>query len=433
MADDPTVDPGRRSWVPVAADSDFPIQNLPYGVVSYADDERRRVAVAIGDHVLDLYELAQARLLDAGPLDPETVLAVPTLNRFLALGRDAWRAVRHRVSQLLDAADRSVRDRPGLLARVLRPREQVLLHLPFAPGDYVDFYSSLEHATNLGRIFRPDSEPLPASWRYLPLGYQGRCSTVVVSGTPVVRPCGQSRPRVDGMPVFGPTRELDFELEVGFVTGAGNPMGTRIPIHQAAEHIFGMVLVNDWSARDLQVWEYQPLGPFLGKSFATSVSPWVVPMDALVPYRVPPPTQDPAPLPYLRSQHDWALDIHLEVLLTPVGGEPELLAATNFRGMYWTPAQQLAHATANGAAVRPGDLYASGTVSGSDPASYGSLIELTWRGERPLRLVGGAQRTFLQDGDTVIMRGWCGGRGGAPRVGFGEVRGTVLPARPDWP
>jgi fumarylacetoacetase len=338
------------------------------------------------------------------------------LNPFLALGPPAWEALRTRVTELLAA---------GAPERPLVPLAEAEPVLPVAIGDYVDFYSSLEHASNLGRMFRPDADPLLPNWRHLPVGYHGRSGSVVVSGTPVRRPRGQLPPaEPGGAPAFAPTRRLDIELELGFLTGPGNPLGTAIPTRSAREHIFGFVLVNDWSARDVQRWEYQPLGPFLGKSFATSISPWIVPLAALEPFRVPAPPQDPEPLEYLRTTEDWALDLELEVALAPAGGEETVVARTNARGLYWTAPQQLAHATANGAPARPGDLFASGTISGPEPGSYGSLIELTWGGRDPLRLAGGGERTFLEDGDTVVLRGSAGGGS----VSLGEVRGTILPA-----
>ncbi|HEX6208228.1 MAG TPA: fumarylacetoacetase [Actinomycetota bacterium] len=422
------MDPGLRSWVPVPEGSDFPIQNLPYGVFSRGGGPAR-AGVAIGDHVLDLGELALGGLLDGIPgLRPEVFLA-EALNPFLGLGRATWRAVRERLSGLLVEGDRRVEE-AGLAERTLAPLSEVELHLPFAPGDYVDFYSSIEHATNLGRMFRPEGDPLLPNWRHLPVGYHGRSGTVVVSGTPIRRPVGQTAPAGGGAePGWGPSRLLDLELEVGFVTGPGNPLGRPIPIDRVADHILGLVLVNDWSARDLQRWEYQPLGPFLGKSFATSISPWVVTLDALAPWRVPPPPQDPEPLPYLRTDEPWGLDVELEVALAPEdAAAPSTISRTNLRGLYWTIAQQLAHATSNGAVARPGDLFASGTISGSDRGSQGSLIELTEAGRRPLELPGGATRTFLEDGDTVVLRGWC--EAGRRRIGFGEVSGRVAPAEP---
>jgi fumarylacetoacetase len=403
-----------NSWVPVSPDSDFPLENLPYGVFDAGSG--RRIGVAIGDHVLDLFALADVGLIPYGETLQDT-----DLNRFLALGREPWHETRVRLMELL-AEDATEIQEAGIDA--LHDRGAVTMHLPFTPGDYVDFYSSIEHATNLGRMFRPDAEPLLPNWRHLPVGYHGRASTVVVSGTPVQRPHGQTKPG-DGPPVEGPTRALDIELEVGFVTGPGNALGVPIDADDAGDHIFGMVLVNDWSARDIQRWEYVPLGPFLGKSFATTVSPWVVTLEALAPYMVPGPVQDPEPLPYLRAQGDWGVDIALEVGLASSSMEtPDVISRTSFAGMYWSMAQQLAHATVNGTAIRPGDLYASGTVSGSEPGSYGSLIELTWGGRDSIALSDGSQRTYLEDGDTVVLRGWCQ-RDGLPRVGFGECVGTI--------
>ncbi|MGH9168681.1 MAG: fumarylacetoacetase [Acidimicrobiia bacterium] len=388
--------------------SDFPIENLPYGVFRRAG-ENPRVGVAVGEGVLDL-----AALESAGVLPGRGVFAADSLNPFMALGPPAWRAVRERLTELL-------LDDWEVVRRALVHLDEAELLLPIRVADYVDFYSSLEHATNMGRMFRPEAEPLLPNWRYLPVGYHGRSGTVVVSGTPVVRPCGQIKPD-DGPPVYAPTRMLDVELEVGFILGMGSEAGEPIPIQRAWEHVFGVVLVNDWSARDIQSWEYVPLGPFLGKSFATSISPWVVTLDALEPYRVPAPAQQPEPLDYLVGEEDWGYDIHLEIVL-----QDQVISRTNFRHLYWTMAQQLAHATANGARARTGDLYASGTISGPRPGSYGSLIELTRQGSEPLRLAGGAQRSFLEDGDAVVMRGWCEADG-RPRIGLGEVRGTVLPA-----
>src|SRR5919109_793691 len=291
--------------------------------------------------------------------------------------------------------------------------------LPVAIGDYVDFYSSIHHASNLGRIFRPDTEPLLPNWRHLPVGYHGRASSVVVSGTPVRRPRGQLPPaEPGGAPRFGPTDQLDIEVELGFITGPGNALGTSIPAAAAAEHVFGFVLVNDWSARDIQRWEYQPLGPFLGKSFATSISPWIVPLEALEPFRVPAPRQEPEPLPYLRAEGDWGLDVEFEVEL-----DGTVISRTNARDLYWTFPQMLAHATVNGTNVQPGDLYASGTISGAQPGSHGSMLELTWGGRDPLLHADGRERAFLHDGDTVVLPGRCG-----DHISFGEVRGTILPA-----
>ena len=413
--------PHEGSWVERSEHSDFPLENLPYGV--FERHGVRHIGVAIGDSIFDVHDAAEAGLFD--DILARTVLQAPILNPLLGAGRKVWSELRARLSEvlrsttpLLDRLDRE---------KLLVPQRGAKMHVPMHAGDYVDFYSSLEHATNLGKIFRPGSEPLMPNWRWLPIGYHGRSSTIVVSGTPVRRPAGQRKPPDAKEPVFGPAQSLDIELEVGFITGPGNEMGTRIPVQRARDHIFGLVLVNDWSARDIQAWEYQPLGPFLGKSFATSVSPWVVTLDALEPYRVRGPLQEPPPLDYLRTKDPWNFDIGLTVELQAAGAdEPATISRTNFKQMYWNMAQQLAHVTVNGTAVQPGDLYASGTVSGPAPDSLGSLIELTWRGERPIKLPGGQSRTFLQDGDTVTIRGVCA-REGKPRVGFGGVSGTILP------
>jgi fumarylacetoacetase len=406
-----------ESWVPVPEGSGFGVNNLPYGVAARPGRPPRPV-VRIGDHALELETLAEAGLL---PDVPPGTFASETLNAFLALDRATWAATRARLKELATGD-------AGAAAGALVALDEVELRLPISPGDYVDFYSSLEHASNLGRMFRPDVEPLLPNWRHLPVGYHGRSASVVVSGTPVRRPQGQLPPGPDAdAPSFGPTRRLDIELELGFVTGGASVLGQPVPIDAAAEHIFGFVLVNDWSARDIQRWEYQPLGPFLGKSFATSISPWIVPLEALEPFRVAGPPQDPEPFSYLRTSEDWALDIGLEVGLIPGTGDETVISRVNARGLYWNAAQQLAHATVNGANVRPGDLWASGTISGSEPGSAGSLIEVTWNGRDPIELPGGATRTFLEDGDTVILRGQAGG-GDRPLVSLGEVRGTIAPA-----
>ena len=393
------------TWVEVPDGSPFPIDNLPYGVFT-PPDGRPRVGVAIGDQVLDV-----AAVL------PDPVFTASALNAFMAQGPERWRAVRERISDMLT----DERHRPTV-EPALAPMTGVRLELPFEVADYVDFYASIDHAQNLGRMFRPDQEPLTPNWRHLPIGYHGRAGTVVVSGTPVVRPSSQFKPAPDAAPEFGPSRRLDIEAEVGFVVGVPSGLGEPVSVDAFADHVFGVVLVNDWSARDIQAWEYVPLGPFLGKSFATSISPWVVPLDALVAARVPPPVQEPAPLPYLRANESWGLDLTLEVRLNG-----EVVSRPLFDRMYWTPAQQLAHMTVNGASLRTGDLYASGTVSGPKPEQRGSLIELSWNGTEPLVLADGSTRTFLEDGDTVVMTATAPGRLGH-RIGFGEVAGTILPA-----
>ncbi len=433
------ADSNASTWVPGAQQTEFPLQNLPYGVFR-PQAEAPRVGVAIGDRVLDLAALHAAGLFDGTPVTDVNVFDRKQLNDFMALGSSAWSAVRERLVALLTTgavrsadgrtavdADPRLRDDAALSSRALWPQADVEMLMPCWIGAYVDFYSSKEHATNVGSMFRDPSNPLLPNWVHIPIGYHGRASSVVVSGKDIRRPCGQTKADDAHAPTFGPSRLLDIELEMGFFTGPGNEMGKSIPINEAADHIFGMVLVNDWSARDIQKWEYVPLGPFLGKSFATSISPWVVPLAALAPFRVSPPPQDPPVLPYLQCAEDWGLDIDLEIQLragqdTP----PTTIARTNFRTMYFTIVQQLAHMTSNGTNVEPGDLYASGTVSGSTPDSYGSLLELTWRGSKPLKLAAGATRKFLEDGDEVIMGGSCSAT--HYRVGFGEVRGAILPA-----
>jgi fumarylacetoacetase len=409
----PCNDPTLQSWVPVPEASDFPIQNLPFGIFSPAGGGFDRVGVAIGEHVVDLNAVEEAGLLPA--FIPPRTFSAPTLNAFFALGRPAWSEVRDAVSRALRRGSSLEQDG----GRVLHRQDAVAMRLPFAVADYADFYSSEHHATNLGRLFRPDAEPLLPNWKHLPVGYHGRAGTVVVSGTPVARPCGLRL--IDGAPAYGPSRQLDIELEVGAVVGAGSRGGGPIAPDAAADHVVGLVLLNDWSARDIQAFEYQPLGPFLGKSFATTISPWVVTLDALEPYLVAPPDQQPPPAAHLAASRPWGVDLHLEVDLNGT-----TVSRTSFREMYWTFAQQLAHATSNGATARTGDLLGSGTVSGPTPGSEGSLIELARRGERPLSLADGSTRSFLADGDTVVLRGWCGGDDPArPRIGFGRCAGTI--------
>ncbi|HYW53323.1 MAG TPA: fumarylacetoacetase [Dongiaceae bacterium] len=402
---------------------DYGLDNLPFGIVSDARSDERRPAVAFEDKVIDL-----DCLVHQGALDAESLLGAPTLNAFLAEGLESWRAVRARLQHLLSGA--ATADERRFLAKATLPRDAVTMHLPIAVGDYVDFYSSIEHATNLGRILRPNADPLLPNYRYIPIGYHGRSGTVVVSGTPVHRPHGQRKAPDATAPAFGPSALLDVELEMGWIAGRASTHGEPVSPDAVREHVFGYVLLNDWSARDIQAWEYQPLGPFLGKSFATSISPWIVTLDALDPFRVPEPHRDPEPLPYLRAREPWSYDIELEMLLQTgkmrsKGTEPVTVSKTNFRGMYWTVAQQLAHVTSNGASIRPGDLFGTGTISGSEQGTQGSFIELTQRGANPLTLPNGETRSFLEDGDTVIMRARA--VRGLQRVGFGEVTGTIVP------
>ncbi len=424
----PTTDPALRSFVPVAPESHFPIQNLPYGVFR-CPGEPPRIGVAIGEQVLDVALLEEEGFFEGPALRGRRVFRSTTLNAFLALGRPAWREARVTISWVLRTDVPRLRDDAGLRERVLLPLTEVELLLPAGIGDYTDFYSSREHATNVGTMLRGPENALNPNWLYLPVAYHGRASSIVVSGTDLHRPVGQYKPAGAAAPSFGPSRSLDFELEMGFLVGPGNTLGRPIPIEEAAEHIFGMVLVNDWSARDIQAWEYVPLGPFLAKNFGTSISPWVVPLEALEPFRVAGPVQDPPPLPYLRTSGDWAFDINLEVYLQGTEGcQPQGISASNARYLYWNVCQQLAHHASNGCNLRPGDLLATGTISGPTPNSYGSLLELTGRGSRPLHLLNGETRTFLEDGDRLTLTGWCQGPG--YRVGFGEVTGKVLPALP---
>jgi fumarylacetoacetase len=409
------------SWVAGADGSGFPAEHLPLGVFS-AGGEGPRVGARIGDQVLDLARLSADGLV--GGATEREAFAAPTLNPFLALGPANWQAVRDRVTELVCDPARRERVAPALV-----PCAAVTVHLPIAVADYVDFYSSIEHATNLGRMFRPDAEPLLPNWRHLPVAYHGRAGTVVVSGTPVARPTGQRRSR-DGAIEFGPSTRLDIELELGFVVGVPSRQGQPVPVGEAPQHVFGVALVNDWSARDIQVWEGQPLGPFLGKSFATTMSGWVTPLAALASCHVDGPVQDPEPLEYLRLAEPWGLDIDLEVTLTPAGAAPGSETAPISRGtaagLYWRLPQQIAHLTVNGAHLRTGDLLASGTISGPDRGSEGSLIELTVGGAEPLE-VAGVRRTFLEDGDDVVLRGWARPEHGVT-IELGEAAGRIVPA-----
>jgi fumarylacetoacetase len=396
------------TWVDGATGSTYDIDNLPLGVFT-TDDEPSRVGARIGDQVVDLAPVAAAEMLEISH-----VFEAPSLNPLLELGRQSWSSVRTWLTGLL--SDEAERD---LVEPHLVPVADVTMSMPFAVADYVDFYCSLDHATNVGRIFRPDDEPLKPNWRHLPVGYHGRAGTVVVSGTDVRRPSGQ-RPESGGTPSYGPSRRLDIEAELGFVVGGATSLGEPVPTSAFADHVFGVTLLNDWSARDIQAWEYVPLGPFLGKSFATSVSGWVTPLDSLAAARVDLPGQDPQPMDYLQVDEPAGLDIEIEVVLNG-----ETISRPPFSSMYWAPAQMLAHLTVNGASLRAGDLFASGTVSGPERDQRGSLLELSWGGQEPL----GDGRTFLEDGDTVTLRATAPGAAGG-RIALGEVTGTVLPAHP---
>ncbi|MGY4474885.1 fumarylacetoacetase [Bradyrhizobium sp. USDA 3364] len=417
-------DPKLRSFIDVAPTSDFPIQNLPYGVFSSKDGLAPRVGVAIGDYVLDLWELEQESRLDVGPLG---VFSQPSLNAFMALGPKVWSATRARISELLRSDHPELRDNRELRARALVPMADVKLHMPFAVSGYTDFYSSKEHATNVGVMFRGKDNALQPNWLHMPIGYNGRASTVVVSGTKVKRPRGQLKPPTAEVPSFGACKRLDFELEMGVIVGQPSAMGEMLTEQQAEEMIFGFVILNDWSARDIQQWEYVPLGPFQAKAFATSISPWVVTREALEPFRMRGPAQQPEPLAYLKQAQPNNYDMQLDVALRAGAmNEAKTICSTNFKYMYWSSVQQLVHHASSGCAMNVGDLLGSGTISGPEKHQRGSLLEISWNGTEPVELASGVTRSFLENGDSLIMRGWCQGDG--YRVGFGEVEGTIVAA-----
>lgn len=424
-----TIDKNLTSFIDIAADSDFSIHNLPYGIFSDAKDvtgnNNRRAGVAIGEHVLDLSVLEAEGLLSltGGPYFDQ-----PTLNAFIDSGRDNWTKARSTIQTLLSADIDTLRDNKDLQAKALFKQADVTMHLPVHVPGFTDFYSSKEHATNVGTMFRDPKNALLANWTEMPVGYNGRASTVIVSGTDVIRPSGQLKPNPDERPIFSPCKRLDFELETAFVVGRGNDIGQPIAVDAAADHIFGMVLLNDWSARDIQKWEYVPLGPFNAKTFASEVSPWIVTMDALAPFKTACPTQEPKPLAYLNEKDsNNSFDINLSVELLPENSdEATVVCETNFKYMYWSMAQQLTHHTITGCKVEVGDMMGSGTISGPTPDSYGSMLEIAWNATKPVTLKGGETRSFIEDGDTVIMKGYSEKDG--IRVGFGEVRGKVLPA-----
>lgn len=425
MPNIPANDPALTTWAEVPANSDFPIQNIPFGVVR-PKGGAARPATRIGDQVVDLKVLWEKGLLkDTGLQDP--VFHAQDLNPLLMEGKAGTRRLRQRLSDLLSRDNAELRDDPATRKLALVPLTDVEVLLPVSIGDYTDFYSSKEHATNVGTMFRDPKNALLPNWSHLPVGYHGRSSSIIPSGEPIRRPMGQTRPDDTQPPVFGPSGQLDFELEVGFITYQGKALGERISTEEADDHIFGMVLFNDWSARDLQKWEYVPLGPFLAKNFGSSMSCWIVTLDALEPFRTPGPMQEPAVLPYLRYKGDKNLDIALEVAIAPENAGETIVCRSNHKYLYWNMEQQLAHHTVNGCNIRAGDLLASGTISGPTTDSYGSMLEIAWKGTKPVRLVDGSERKFILDGDTVIMRGHAEHAG--VRVGFGEVRTTVLPAR----
>lgn len=411
----------QQSWVKVPSGSDFPISNLPYGIFSKNGDSPRP-GVAIGDHILDLSVAAQLGAFD-GLSAKSVVFQQTTLNDLIANGRKFWTELRKRLGEILAKGS----EWESKSAELLVAQSDAQMHMPVLVRDYTDFYSSIEHATNLGKMFRDPANALLPNWRHLPVGYHGRASSIVISGTDVTRPMGQTKGNDDDAPSYGVSQRLDFELEMAHIIGKKTELGERVHTADAEDHVFGFLVFNDWSARDIQKWEYVPLGPFLGKSFASSVSPWIVTLDALEDFRVPGPTQEPAVLSYLKYEGNKNYDLQLEVIIQPEGGEENVVSRSNFKYMYWNIAQQIAHHTVNGCNLNVGDMMASGTISGKDASSYGSMLEISWAGKNPLKLSDGTERKFLKDGDTVIMRAFA--EKGDKRIGFGEVRSKVLPAK----
>ncbi|CAN5502850.1 fumarylacetoacetase [soil metagenome] len=424
--------PSLKSWIEVLPNSDFPIQNLPFGIFK-TQSSSPRVGIAIGDQVLDLAILNKLGFLDKLKID-NSIFTNQYLNDFIALGKSTTAAVRECVSNLLNENTSDLRDNKEARAKVFQSISNVQMLLPVRIGDYTDFYSSIDHATNIGTMIRDPKNALMSNWKHIPVGYHGRSSSITISGTDFYRPKGQSlpaemngKPAEEQQPVFGPSRLLDFELETAFIIGKSTQMGDSVTTANAEEHIFGMVLFNDWSARDIQTWEYVPLGPFLAKNFASTVSPWVVTMDALEPFRVAGYKQEPKVLPYLEYSGDKNIDIHLDVFIQPEEGEENQVCHSNYKFMYWTMEQQLAHHTVNGCNINVGDMMASGTISGPTPDSFGSMMEISWRGTKPVTLKDGTERKFINDNDTVTMRGYCEKDG--VRIGFGETKAKVLPAK----
>ncbi|MDA0356262.1 MAG: fumarylacetoacetase [Bacteroidetes bacterium] len=415
--------PDRTSWLHVDKNSDFPIQNIPFGVFLTRDDIIT-IGTRIGDTAIDLGALHQLGYFDNIPLT-EDIFLQDTLNDFIADGRQTWRAVRNRIADIFDANNDSLRSNAAHKEVVLFRLDEIEMQLPVHIGDYTDFYASKEHATNVGTMFRGAENALMPNWLHLPVGYHGRSSTIIPSGIPVHRPQGQTLPNGSENPVFGPSKMVDFELEMAFITTNANDIGEPIPIEDAESYIFGLVLFNDWSARDIQKWEYVPLGPFLSKNFASSISPWIITLDALEPFRTAGPEQSPQPLPYLQFSGNRSFDIKLEAAIQPKDAQETVVTRSNFKYLYWNMAQQLAHHSVNGCRINAGDMMGSGTISGPDPSSCGSMLELSWRGEKPVVLTNDQSRKFIEDYDTVIMRGYCENKG--TRIGFGEVRSQLLP------
>ena len=418
-------DPSRVSWIDVPQNSDFPIQNLPFGVF-IPEDDIITTGTRIGDTAIDLSALQQLGYFKGIDL-PDDVFLQDTLNDFISDGKKTWRLVRNRIGDIFDSNNPKLRDNQEHRDIVIFKMEDVEMQLPVLIGDYTDFYSSKEHATNVGKMFRDPANALLPNWLHIPVGYHGRSSTIVPSGIPVHRPMGQTLPNGETSPVFGPSRLVDFELETAFITTDVNVMGENILINEAEDYIFGMVLLNDWSARDIQKWEYIPLGPFLSKNFASHVSPWIVTLDALEPFRVSGPIQDPKVFPYLEYEGDKHLDINIQMAITPENSEETVVTNSNYKFMYWNMNQQLAHHTINGCNIKAGDLLASGTISGPNEGQYGSMLEISWQGTKPVKMADGSERKFINDNDIVTMRGYSEKNG--VRVGFGEITAKLLPAK----
>ena len=416
--------PALTSWIKVEANSDFPIQNLPFGIYSDASTKHHACS-AIGTYAIDLYELANHDFLNNLNIDKE-VFNNAYLNDFIELGKDITRALRDRLSDLLDSNNKELQDNKAAFDKIFKAQSSVQMLLPVKVGDYTDFYSSIDHATNIGTMIRDPKNALMPNWKYIPVGYHGRASSITVSGTPLHRPKGQMKPADAEVPTFGPCKLLDFELETAYIIGKSSKLGTSISTEEADDYIFGMVLFNDWSARDIQTWEYIPLGPFLSKNFASTISPWIVTLDALEPYRTKGYVQEPKVFPYLEYTGDKNVDIKLEVAIQPENSTETVICNSNYKYMYWTMEQQLAHHTVNGCNVNVGDMMGSGTISGPEPHEYGSMMELSWKGTKPLKLNDGSERKFINDNDTVILRGYC--QNNNVRIGFGECRAKLLPA-----
>jgi fumarylacetoacetase len=418
--------PELKSWIDVELNSDFPIQNIPFGVFSEKYG-KAKCASRIGNYVIDLYALADLGYFDDLDIEDLRVFKQESLNDFIALGKPVWRAVRDRISELFEENNPEIRDNSNDKARILHHIVEVDMHMPVKVGDYTDFYSSIEHATNVGTMFRDPENALLPNWKHIPVGYHGRASSIVVSGTNIYRPKGQTKPKDATEPQFGPSKLFDFELEMAFITGKKTELGESITTAEASEYIFGMVIFNDLSARDIQTWEYVPLGPFLSKNFGSVISPWIVTLDALEPYKVAGPVQEPKVFPYLKYEGNQNIDIKLDVFIQPENKKEFRVCHSNYKYMYWNMHQQLAHQTVNGCNINVGDMYASGTISGPTPGSYGSMLELSWKGTKPIQFPDGTERKFIEDNDSIIMRAYSEKNG--IRIGFGESRTKILPAK----